>query len=439
FTPFEWDVNLVGADAFIENNYAFFERTHFPEVLRQLSNEIVLRPDVTDDTEIAADQLVVDFYREPRSRFLAVASSVTGPSALVQLPGQQSIGLLTRARAMITQPRIPANLNYYKLDTLSIATALELEPTMFATMAWNELGLHYGKLFETYDGQFAIGANLKFLSGYEAAYIRSNTALEVKKLPNDSVQLNNLSLAYGFTNGNTSGNEEGLQRNGRGVGADIGISFTIDGYEDTYRWRFGLAIRDIGFIAFNRNAEAYELIVGDIVELSVEDYEQYDSIEQLDEAIANFNADVLANTLQNNIMRTGFRVALPTTFSLQADYGLNEYIYFNAHYVHPLAVGDIPLQRNSLLAFTPRFEHRWFGAALPLSTYNWQDFRVGIAMRLAFLTIGSDNLGSIVRRSDFTGTDVYMALKINPFQTNWGGKYKGKRKRGKVVCPPISR
>ncbi|MFK7933987.1 MAG: DUF5723 family protein [Saprospiraceae bacterium] len=437
FSPFSWDVNLVGADVFVENDYAFFENTYLPEVLRQLENEIEVRPEIGNESEIDPNALIVDFYRENKKRFLAVATNVTGPSALVQLPKQQSVGILTRARFATYAQQIPASFNYYNWDELPNAEEINITPMQLTAMAWNEVGIHYSKAFETYNGKVAIGTNVKFLQGYESVYVAAVSSFRIQRLPNDSLSASRLSLAYGFTNENITANEFNLQRNGIGFGVDLGVSFTIEEYADSYRWRIGASLQDIGQINFNRNAESYVLQADSLVEVVSSAYEQFDNIDQLDDAITFFNQDVLGDTLVNNIMRSSFKVGLPAAFSLQVDYAINENFYLNTTYVQRISGASAALQRGNLLAFTPRFEHRWFSASVPVATYNWQDFRIGLALRMAFLTIGSDNLGSIIGRSDFTGTDLYLALKINPFKVNFGSK--SKRKRGKVVCPAISR
>lgn len=68
-----------------------------------------------------------------------------------------------------------------------------------------------------------------------------------------------------------------------------------------------------------------------------------------------------------------------------------------------------------ILVVTPRFESRWWGASLPLSILNYEQVRIGLAARLAFLTIGTDHLLSFVGQKKLSGTDFYLSLKINAF------------------------
>lgn len=71
--------------------------------------------------------------------------------------------------------------------------------------------------------------------------------------------------------------------------------------------------------------------------------------------------------------------------------------------------------------------------------HNWQDLRVGLSLKLGFLYLGTDNLESPLGQSKLTGTDYYLALKVNPFTLNVGnGTKRGKKplrgKRGAIKC-----
>ncbi len=65
---------------------------------------------------------------------------------------------------------------------------------------------------------------------------------------------------------------------------------------------------------------------------------------------------------------------------------------------------------------------------LPVSLYNYSKLRVGISARLAFITIGSDNLSSFFKQSELTGSDIYVGIKVNPFKLNLSGRGRGNNK-----------
>jgi hypothetical protein len=90
-------------------------------------------------------------------------------------------------------------------------------------------------------------------------------------------------------------------------------------------------------------------------------------------------------------------------------------------------------ERTNILAFTPRFETRWFAASLPLVLLNYDQVNIGLAFRLGFITLGSDNVLGLWSSKNLSGTDIYAAVKVNPFDLGLGGNGKGKSKKG-VKC-----
>jgi hypothetical protein len=112
-----------------------------------------------------------------------------------------------------------------------------------------------------------------------------------------------------------------------------------------------------------------------------------------------------------------------------------------------LLVQRVPLskfnvKRPSTLAVVPRFEHRWVSVSLPLVANDWRSFRMGAAVRLAWLYFGTDNLGSFLTKDKLSGTDVYVGLKINAFSLNFKKREKGyhlNRERGSRSSGPNRR
>ena len=107
-------------------------------------------------------------------------------------------------------------------------------------------------------------------------------------------------------------------------------------------------------------------------------------------------------------------------------------VFVNATYTTPLALGQNRMESGRLFSVTPRLERRWFSVGLPVSVYEWQQFQVGAAARLGFLTLGTDRLGGILGTRQFSGADFYFALKLSPLWNQGAKKAKApKRKRSK--------
>jgi hypothetical protein len=71
------------------------------------------------------------------------------------------------------------------------------------------------------------------------------------------------------------------------------------------------------------------------------------------------------------------------------------------------------VRRPAQIAVTPRYETDWFEAMLPLSLYEYRLPRIGAAVRLGFLTIGTERLGTLFGVADINGMDVYASVKFN--------------------------
>ena len=107
-------------------------------------------------------------------------------------------------------------------------------------------------------------------------------------------------------------------------------------------------------------------------------------------------------------------MSLPSAFSVQVERSLGKGFFLNATAVKRINTGKNGVRRENMWAVTPRFENRLFEFMMPFVVYERNDPRLGAAMRIGFLTIGSDNLGSIIRKQNFSGSDVYVAIKVNP-------------------------
>lgn len=432
-SPFNWDVNLIAAGQFVENNYVFLQNTNLIQILKDPSN-IVFADDV-DELQNNADPLVYDFTSQNKKHFFTSVTNVMGPSFMVNLQSGHSFGLVTNFRSYISAQQLPTNFNYYFLaNNAQPGFSFQLAPFNAAGMVWSEIGVNYAYKLETTTGNIGFGTTLKYLQGYEAFYFNSEGSnFTVTDQIGDNFDFENTLVNFGFTNANTDGQNINMQKNGDGFALDLGAIMTIDGYGDApYKWKFGVAILDIGAIKFNTNAETHEINSADLVSINAADYQ---NITEIDGLVQQLSQDVFGNPDASSADES-FKVWLPGSISLQADYAFNQSFYINATAIQRMSFGKIAIDRGNLLAISPRFEHRWFSASMPVTLYNWQELNLGAAIRLAFLTIGSDNVGSIFGQSKFTGTDFYISLKVNPFNLglNFDRDKGGRKKKGKVRC-----
>ncbi|MBK9018381.1 MAG: hypothetical protein IPM82_32460 [Saprospiraceae bacterium] len=374
-----------------ENNYAFLRKTSLLQLLNHRNDvSFVAAEDV--EGPLPDNTFVVDFFNDGAKRFVNVTGFVAGPSLAVRLGESHSVGIFTNLRTAAGSVNIPNEFSYYKYDARPFQAGFEIPKMRVALLNWSEIGLNYALKVPTADGSMNFGISLKYLQGYEAGYIDSESSYEHTKLPGNTITLGLPNGRYGYAASSESAVFS--ERNGRGLGADLGFTWISQDHEDGYRLKLGASLLDLGYLKFNKNAQAHHLQLDSTVTVELDDYDNFDLPNDLETVIRTFSENSLNDSL-STYEGSSFRMALPAALSLQADYGVTEHIYVNALYTQRLPTFSIGPRRSNLLAVTPRWQHRWLSVSAPISVYNWSRVHVGLAARLGWLVIGSDDLAGV--------------------------------------------
>ncbi len=432
-SKFLWDVNLVEAGLFFDNNYAYILDANISRILRATDAEVL--PELEAPERVGDDVLLIDYFDNQRAKYAFAKAQVLGPSFMVNLPSGHTFGAFTRLRSAVGDQNFPWSFSYCHFNRTPFFEDIDIDPFKIAGMVWSEIGINYGYRFFTNNGVAGFGLNLKYLQGYEAFYANSDIAIDIAQLPNDSFALNQGAFDFGFTNSNADPDQDFQRsRNGTGFGVDLGFVYVIGEDEQNYQLKIGASLLDFGAITFNKNAESHTIDTDQAFTLAEEEFNDVDNLE---EAVQQLSLQTLSDQLGSRVGNE-FTIWLPGALSLQADLAIVPNFFVNGTIVQRLPVGNKRVERGNLLAVAPRYESRWFGLSIPVSLYNYQRFNIGAAIRLAFVTIGTENLGSFIGRSQFTGADIYAAVKVNPFHLNFGGNGGGRNRRGipnkKVRC-----
>ncbi|MFT7589923.1 MAG: hypothetical protein ACI959_002144, partial [Limisphaerales bacterium] len=288
--------------------------------------------------------------------------------------------------------------------------------------------------------------NFRYLQGLEAFNLKTNQIGSFTKIANGIDAFEALDIDIEYTDGtsiNTSGNEL-LNPSGSGFATDLGVQIEILGNtsnnresnrnEFQYKWKFGASLLDLGSIKFNRGATSYNIQEIEPAIISESDLEQIESVNDFQTLVSSaaYLGDTLGGFLSNE-----FSVRLPTAISLQADRNLGSDFYLSFILVRNIPLGGAALQREDLFAITPRYERKFFEFAVPVVFADDSELRVGASVRLGWLTIGSDDLGSILIPVKLNGSDIYAGIKINDFGFASRGKLKTRKTRNKksTECP----
>ncbi|MEM1122524.1 MAG: DUF5723 family protein [Bacteroidota bacterium] len=425
-SPFQWDVNLGAGGFFLENNFGGFRNASIGTLTDAREEDFFLATDFPSDQQFPNGAIVFDFAEVGKDKFATLLATISGPSFMLNFE-KHSFGLFTNIRSVIGGQQIPAVFGYYDYQSVGINEQYTVSPSSIAGMTWSELGVNYLFKGETNNGQIGIGFSVKYLQGYESFFVKNDTELRITKMERDVLTFEDgANIRFGFTNSSIDEEELNFQNNGSGFGIDVGITFASDGYLDGYGYKLGVSLLDIGTINFTENTELHGRI--DIDEAFIFNPRNLEGVTTLREGLSALDRELFNDTISTRSGDT-YEMGLPSAFSLQADVALAENIYINATLLQRMTGRNISLARGNLLAVTPRYESRWISTFLPISLYNYQRFQIGAAIRLAFLTIGSENLGSFLGKRNLTGTDFYAAIKVNPFRLGW----KGGGRRGKDV------
>lgn len=419
--PLGWDVNIVAAGSFFDNNFAFMRNTNVISVLKN-AQDISFAPEAKIDYP-KKSAYVLDFPHRNQVKYLSTAHFVTLPSVQINFANGNSFGLFWGQQAAVVSRNIPTIADPYEQQKIAVNQRVPIPAFNVTGATWGEVGINLAHNFGSdTEGGLSVGGTLKWIRPNQVFFVDNREGTAITWLTQDSTRVDALNVGVGFT---TNFTDKNLPSNGSGVGLDVGASFVLttnDEWDDRpYRVRMSAAILDIGRFTVSKNAQSHEIKLTEPLNLQAADFKNLDPNDPSTDAVRRFNQNVFGRadaTLRGN----SFALSLPTSMVFQADFAVLSSFFINGLLVQRVPSAHRNLSKDNILAVTPRYESRWLGASLPVSLLNYQQVRVGLAARLAFLVIGTDNLGSFLGQKRLTGSDVYVALKINAFKI---GQLKG--------------
>ena len=272
-----------------------------------------------------------------------------------------------------------------------------------------------------------VGGTVKALFGIGSLYL-NNKGLEVDSRNSDSLIINRMEMEIGYTNstfiqnlskGVLSASLPKSDMNGFGIGYDIGATMewrpeateALQG-KNQYLLRLGVSLLDIGGIQYKRDITSYS--VSRTTPLLFEEDSAFSASFQqgIDQGLA-WMKDYAQRNLNYKEEQSSFRVAMPSTLSVQLDYNLFKSFYlgmlWNQSFV---SRSSINLRRPSGIMFMPRFESRLLEISVPVSFNNdYTDAGLGAFLRLGPVYVGTDNLlNSIRSNTSFRGFNLYFGM-----------------------------
>lgn len=292
------------------------------------------------------------------------------------------------------------------------------DPTLYAVNApdaalnivsWKSFNLTYSRvLLDEQNHLVTAGLTFKLLKGIRAAHFFASD-LNVSKVADTLSVVAWSNANYYYTEDIGQGNDVSTGFTGdqpMGIGGDIGFVYEFRPDYDEHRYemnntRFtdhvalpylcavGLSITDLGSLKFNNSG------VGKIggFQKSLTDFTLFDDA-------GNFSDTLKLNAKTENV--SDFSYTIPARLNAFADVNIFKGAGLNLAYSMPLMQGseNEPFINSSyLLTVTPKFEHKHFGAYIPLSLPENQDFQYGLCLRAGPVHFGTNDLGSLITAS----------------------------------------
>lgn len=416
-----FDVNLVSASTMAANDQAAFRLSDISE---SFNGDSIRNQLFGMEAGAASGMFTVDIH---------------GPSGMMGLGEKNAIALTSRGRMFANALNVDGKLfqqisNSVAQDPALPYTLSSQENMRFAVNAWTEFGASFARVLVDQQAHFFKGGlTLKYLAGSANGYVNidnfsgtvvRDALLNMTHLTNASGQ-----ISTGFAGMNIAGFEAKnlFKMKSSGFGADLGFVYeyrpdpemqTVDGikldnnYKNTYRFKFGLALTDLGSIHYKkdpRRSGSYDIDISSaefmplrqLNNLDVDDYNQ-------------FFADRPQFFTPTPGNGTDYSVSLPTALQVEADLLLYDGWYLNlASQVSLSNNPDKPYNNRSYTSFTltPRYEGKIFGGYLPLNYNPLTKLNAGLAFRAGPLFFGSGSLLTAVM-GESQQADFFIGFRL---------------------------
>jgi hypothetical protein len=361
------------------------------------------------------DTLMGFFQDTLNSHFAYGSFVVEGPSIVVPVKEQISIGLGMRIKGNIGSLGVPAGLIPFTHVAQPFFAAYPIEPFRLSGAVYAEIPLTIRIKKIVGFNVLSVGSSLKVLLPMMSAYVDSKKVLSITQRPSNNFNLSNVEgdLAFSVWSRNPVNGVIRKSLNGFGMGLDLGGRLT----EGEGKWYLGASLTDIGYIGFRKNSTSYS-----ITSSGVSLHAGSEHIRSLSKG----NVIQMGNLLSTEIMGSSaagvsgstFNLLLPASFNVQGGMAIGNAFFLSAMANIPLLRANKKLTAPETLMIMPSWESGFWAIKVPFTLSHRKSFTTGFALRTGPLTLGSDRISSWFVPSDFTGTDFYVALQLPLFFDN---------------------
>ncbi len=424
---YRWDFNLFSLSTSVGNNQASFNLKNIAETFN-------------------GDSLVNKFIGKNAGASSGnVSAAIHGPSLLFNAGRKSAFSFTSRARVMLNAVDIEGKLvdkilNDVANDPQLPYTINSSENMRVLVNGWSEFAVSYARIIKEEGKHFLKGGvSLKYLAGVANGYVqldRLNTTINEDPINFDGYFSNStgrLQLALGGIDISDFDVDKLTSFKSTGIGADIGFVYEyrphVEKYQrndsswrrdlNKYKFRIGVALLDIGSNKYTRDAQrsgSYDINITGSEKLYATQFNglEIDSLKSFFDKNPQYFSPAAGNNDAN------YKVGLPTTLQIDADYHFHRGFYLSmAGQLSLASTKNKPYnsQYYSALSITPRYEGNGFGLYLPLSYNQLTSFNAGVSLRMGPFFIGSGSVLTALM-GDSKQADVHLGLRFGSLQKN---------------------
>jgi outer membrane protein OmpA-like peptidoglycan-associated protein len=432
---FKFDMNIASLGLTIDNNYV------------SINSKVLTNQGLFDSANFQSKSMKEQLNGDKKSVFLGV--QVQGPLSFMFSWGKNrsnknAIAVTWNVNHITNIDNVSeklARMSYWglgrKADSITPFVnqgGLNEKNLSVNSMTWMDYGISYSRVvYDKGPHSVKVGGTLKLIQGLMGAYVYTdNFDFSFPKL--DSLNIVQSDLQFGHSKGILdlySGSSKGSNFkpanlssyfSSLSVAADVGVVYEYSPKKDKYKYEMdcksylkpatnrymlsvGFSVIDIGKLSFEKspNSQSYK---ADITNWAFRK-EPYRDVAGFDSVLAAKGWVARENNVPLDIY-------LPTRFNIFVDYNIWKGFGVNLNStISPVfAKSRDAVHYPSVIMLTPRFDHAWFGAYLPITYTSMGNLGVGAGLRMGPLFVTSSNIITSLTGGYTYGANIQAGLKI---------------------------
>jgi len=350
----------------------------------------------------------------------AMASmNLLGPSCMFDAGKKGAFAFTSRARVMVNAKQVDGKLfNQFikeEVDDPGLPYHFSMNGDNLVNVnAWTEFGASYGRvIFEKGMHHLKGGITLKYLAGVANGYLQVNNLKGTLDVDQNGVYLSETTgaLAIGLSGTRIEDLADGdlASFKSSGFGGDIGFIYECRPKPDEYAFKAGVALRDVGFLRYKRDASRSGAYTASITGLERVHLYELGTVDNYNQYFKDYPQYFTAVSGSNG---SRYNVSLPATLQLDLDYHFYKGFYTALSGQFSLAAGGKSYNSSyyNTYTLTPRWESKNFGVYLPAGYSELTHVNVGFGLRVGPFFLGSGSLLSALVIEDSRQADFYVGV-----------------------------